>query len=379
MRTMENFHRLRTERLLPNKTENQNPKLSTNISLIKELMENNEKDLIISNQKTYIYQLELKEKNFDELNQKYINLQYEYDNLINYKNQLELEMEQKDNHYNRDISLLNNENDCLKIKQNDVLIMNKKLIGENDYLKKELELKNKEILRLNQKINECINELNISKENQELYNKNEMEKLLEDNHRLYNLCQELNYSLQEAEKEKENLNLIIKEKSDNIDNLNLKLNEQDQYYNEQIDIKNKIEKNLQDVNIKIIEYEKENAKLKNNISNEENKNKLLNEAIIKKDNQIDNLNKNYEELLKKQDILNNDIINQKDIIKNYMDNCKILKEQNNKLMNEIHNIISFNQKFKIILNRKEIIKNLIDDNKLILKESLKNIDETITS
>ena len=379
MRTMENFHRLRTERLLPNKTENQNPKLSTNISLIKELMENNEKDLIISNQKTYIYQLELKEKNFDELNQKYINLQYEYDNLINYKNQLELEMEQKDNHYNRDISLLNNENDCLKIKQNDVLIMNKKLIGENDYLKKELELKNKEILRLNQKINECINELNISKENQELYNKNEIEKLLEDNHRLYNLCQELSYSLQEAEKEKEKLNLIIKEKSDNIDNLNLKLNEQDQYYNEQIDLKNKIEKSLQDLNIKIIEYEKENAKLKNNISNEENKNKLLNEAIIKKDNQIDNLNKNYEELLKKQDILNNDIINQKDIIKNYMDNCKILKEQNNKLMNEIHNIISFNQKFKIILNRKEKIKNLIDDNKLILQESLKNIDETITN
>ena len=83
--------------------------------------------------------------------------------------------------------------------------------------------------------------------------------------------------------------------------------------------------------------------------------------------------------MKKQDILNNDIINQKDIIKNYMDNCKILKEQNNKLMNEIHNIISFNQKFKIILNRKEKIKNLIDDNKLILQESLKNIDETITN
>ena len=69
----------------------------------------------------------------------------------------------------------------------------------------------------------------------------------------------------------------------------------------------------------------------------------------------------------------------KKILKNYMDNCNILKEQNNKLMNEIHNIISFNQKFKIILNRKEIIKNLIDDNKLILQESLKNIDETITN
>ena len=85
---MENFHCIHTEYIETNKINNQ--KTPTNLSLIKELMESNEKDLIISNQKTYIYQLELKEKEFDNLNQKFFELKYEYDNLDNYKNQLVL-------------------------------------------------------------------------------------------------------------------------------------------------------------------------------------------------------------------------------------------------------------------------------------------------
>ena len=100
---MDNFHCIRSQRIQPNFNKTNNPILPTNISLIKELMENNEKDLIISNQKTYIYQLELKEKEFDNLNQKFLELQNEYENLDRYKNQLELEIKQKDNNYNRDI------------------------------------------------------------------------------------------------------------------------------------------------------------------------------------------------------------------------------------------------------------------------------------
>ena len=84
--------------------------------------------------------------------------------------------------------------------------MNKKLIRENEYLKREIEIKNKEIQRLNQRLNDLLNELNISKENylkfskeneelnnMKLYDNNEIEKLLEDNHKLYDLCQELNF------------------------------------------------------------------------------------------------------------------------------------------------------------------------------------------
>ena len=190
---MDNFHCIHTEYIDPNKIKSR--KKPTNISLIKELMESNEKDLIISNQKTYIYQLELKEKEFDNLNQKYFELKCEYDNLDKYKNQLEIEIKKKDNNYNKDISLLRDVNESFQLKQNDILTMLKQFQGENDYLKREIEIKQKEIQRLNQKLNDLLNELNISKENymkyskenEELYNgklcdNNEIEKLLEDNH-----------------------------------------------------------------------------------------------------------------------------------------------------------------------------------------------------
>ena len=377
---MDNFQCIRSQRIKPNFNKTNNPISPTNISLIRELMENNEKDLIISNQKTYIYQLELKEKEFDNLNQKFLELQNEYENLDRYKNQLELEIKQKDNNYNRDISILRADNESSQLKQNEILIMNKKLIGENEYLKREIEIKNKEIQRLNQRLNDLLNELNISKENylkfskeneelnnMKLYDKNEIEKLLEDNHKLYDLCQELNFSLKEAEKEKENLKLII-------DDSNIKLNSQDEnikYSNEE---NNKMKRNIEDMSDKIFEYEKENANLKMNLLNEKNENKNLNDLLLQKENQIKSLNANYEDILNKYNNLNNELIDKSNGIEKYINNCKILKEQNNQLMNEMNNIISFNKKARNILNRKEKIKNLILDNKSILQECMKNIN-----
>ena len=377
---MDNFQCIRSQRIKPNFNKTNNPILPTNISLIRELMENNEKDLIISNQKTYIYQLELKEKEFDNLNQKFLELQNEYENLDRYKNQLELEIKQKDNNYNRDISILRADNESSQLKQNEILIMNKKLIGENEYLKREIEIKNKEIQRLNQRLNDLLNELNISKENylkfskeneelnnMKLYDKNEIEKLLEDNHKLYDLCQELNFSLKEAEKEKENLKLII-------DDSNIKLNSQDEnikYSNEE---NNKMKRNIEDMSDKIFEYEKENANLKMNLLNEKNENKNLKDLLLQKENQIKSLNANYEDILNKHNNLNNELIDKSHGVEKYINNCKILKEQNNQLMNEMNNIISFNKKARNILNRKEKIKNLILDNKSILQECMKNIN-----
>ena len=377
---MDNFQCIRSQRIKSNFNKTNNPILPTNISLIKELMENNEKDLIISNQKTYIYQLELKEKEFDNLNQKFLELQNEYENLDRYKNQLELEVKQKDNNYNRDISILRADNESSQLKQNEILIMNKKLIGENEYLKREIEIKNKEIQRLNQRLNDLLNELNISKENylkfskeneelnnMKLYDKNEIEKLLEDNHKLYDLCQELNFSLKEAEKEKENLKLII-------DDSNIKLNSQDEnikYSNEE---NNKMKRNIEDMSDKIFEYEKENANLKMNLLNEKNENKNLKDLLLQKENQIKSLNANYEDILNKHNNLNNELIDKSHGVEKYINNCKILKEQNNQLMNEMNNIISFNKKARNILNRKEKIKNLILDNKSILQECMKNIN-----
>ena len=128
---------------------------------------------------------------------------------------------------------------------------------------------------------------------------------------------------------------------------------------------------------KILEYKKELEKLKNNLLNEEEKNRNLNDLLLKKDNQIKTLNQNYEDLLNKQNNLNDELIQKKNEIEKYIINNNILKEQNDKLMDEINKIISFNQKFRNILNRKEKIKNLMEDNKTILQDSLKTINLSI--
>ena len=381
---MDNFHCIHTEYIDPNKIRSQ--KKPTNISLIKELMESNEKDLIISNQKTYIYQLELKEKEFDNLNQKFFELKCEYENLDKYKNQLEIEIKKKDNNYNKDISFLRDENESFQLKQNEILTMLKQFQGENDYLKKEIEIKQKEIKRLNQKLNELLNELNISKENymkyskenEELYNgklcdNNEIEKLLEDNHKLYELCQKLNDSLKESDIENERL-------KNNIENLNMQLNIQDKnikYYNDQINVNSEMQRNLDDLNKKIFDLKNEKMNLEQKLINEENRNKYLNDILLQKDEEIKALNKNNEDLQSKQSSLNDDIFNKKKDNEKYINKCNALKEQNDKLMNEIINIINFNQKFKDVLKRKEKLKNFIEDNNSIIQDSLKNLELNI--
>jgi hypothetical protein len=100
---MKNFHRISSSKHTPF-TE----RINDNKSPLSYLMDKNEKDLIISNQKTKIYQLEQKEKEMDRVNQKYNELEKEYNDINNYKNHLEYEIKKKDNLYNTDLSLLNN-------------------------------------------------------------------------------------------------------------------------------------------------------------------------------------------------------------------------------------------------------------------------------
>ena len=131
------------------------------------------------------------------------------------------------------------------------------------------------------------------------------------------------------------------------------------------------------MNSQILEFKKEKEILRQNILNQENRNKNLNDISVKKDEQIKTLSANYEELLNKYTNLTDEIVKIKDDNEKYKNNCKILKEQNNKLMDEINNIISFNQKFKDILKRKEKAKILIEENKTIFQDSLKNMEINI--
>ncbi len=388
-----------TERIY-NPRINGNNKLSTSL-----LIENNEKDKIISNQKTRIYQLEQKEKDIDTINKKYNELQKDYDNINNYKNNLEYEIKRKDNNYNTDLSLLKSERDEIKFKYNEINLKNKKLTSENDYLTREIEINKKEIERLTQKINDITNNskdlydtnIHLKNENKELNtikinNNKEISKLIEDNCRLSKLCQELHISIKNSQQDNENLNNVVNEQNITIDNLTKKLNLQEEnikYLNEKINDCEKIienlKRNIKDMNIKIEEYERENQDLKENLMkeknirmDEENRYKEIYNILMDKEKQIDNLNKNYENLLIIQRNLNNENSDIKIEIEKYKNNCKLLSEQNNNLINEIQNVISMHERVQNKLIRKDKIKQLLDDNKNIIQQSLKDINNNLS-
>lgn len=388
-----------TERIY-NPRINGNNKLSTSL-----LIENNEKDKIISNQKTRIYQLEQKEKDIDTINKKYNELQKDYDNINNYKNNLEYEIKRKDNNYNTDLSLLKSERDEIKFKYNEINLKNKKLTSENDYLTREIEINKKEIERLTQKINDITNNskdlydtnIQLKNENKELNtikinNNKEISKLIEDNCRLSKLCQELHISIKNSQQDNENLNNVVNEQNITIDNLTKKLNLQEEnikYLNEKINDCEKIienlKRNIKDMNIKIEEYERENQDLKENLMkeknirmDEENRYKEIYNILMDKEKQIDNLNKNYENLLIIQRNLNNENSDIKIEIEKYKNNCKLLSEQNNNLINEIQNVISMHERVQNKLIRKDKIKQLLDDNKNIIQQSLKDINNNLS-
>ena len=404
MNTLNNFQRVNTTSYIPYTERVYNPNKNENKLSTSYLIENNEKDLLISKQKTRIYQLEQKEKDIDLLNKKYNDLLKDYNNINDYKLKLEYEIKQKDNNYNTDLSLLKNEKDQIQYKYSQSIAGNKKLTSENDYLKKENEIKNKEIERLNKKLNDIQKKLteltenntqliNDNKQLNELNenNTNEISKIVEDNCRLSNLCQELHINLNNSEKYKQNLINVIDEKNLSIDNLNNKLNIQEEnikFLNDTIN-ENKIfnenyQRNLKEMNIKIEEYERENENLKEELIkekniriDEENRNKEIHNLLLNKENQIENLSNNYENILIRERELNNENNAIKIDLEKYKNNCKILKEQNNNLMNEIQNIISIHEKVQDKLTRKEKIKNLLDDNKNILQQSLINLDEIL--
>ena len=405
MNSLNNFQRISSSNYIPYSERFSSSKTSKNPTT-SYLFENNEKDLIISKQKTRIYELEQKEKDIENLNKKYNDLEKDYNDINDYKNRLELEIKRKDNSFNNDLSLLKNEKDGINYKLNESIMINKKLTAENDFLRKENEIKQKEIERLTQKINEITNRLNdlernnikLTKENKELNNlnlknDNEIKKVCQDNCRLSELCQEIHSNLKKSEKDKENLINVINDKNNNIDDLNNKLNSQEaniKYLNNQLDESNSFrdnfDKNMKDINIKIEEFERENAILKEDLTREksnriefENRNKEINNLLISKEQQIDELNKNYESLLIQQKDINKENSEIKIEIEKYKNSCKILRNQNDNLMSEIQNVISIHENVQDKLTRKEKIRDILDDNKNIIQQSLIDLDNILSN
>lgn len=178
-------------------------------------IESKEKDMLISQLKAHIFELKQHEKDYDQLNQKFCQIQNDCSLLQDAKMRLEYEQRQKDESYSKQLCDLRAENENLQLEFNDKLAVNKRLFMENESLMNQLEMKNNEIMDLNDQINDLliqlkkgesdncnlertIQGLNDIKESQ----KNEISKFIEDNRTLSKVIQDQDRSIKISEQDR---------------------------------------------------------------------------------------------------------------------------------------------------------------------------------
>ena len=121
-----------------------------------------EKDILISQLKAHIFELELREKDYNILKERYCNLENEVAALNECKLNLEYEKKMKDEKYNASINSLVGENETLQVKFNEKLSCNKNLYSENNCLGKEIELKEGQICEMKMKLNDLMNSVQVN-------------------------------------------------------------------------------------------------------------------------------------------------------------------------------------------------------------------------
>ena len=133
--------------------------------------ESKERDMLISQLKAKIFELELRAKDYDKLNDKYNQLENEFATLSELKNNLECEKKQKDDEFNKLISNLQRENENLQLELNDKLSNNKNMFSQNNSIAKQIKLKDAEIRDLMSQLTDLENQLNRNDDEKIIYKK----------------------------------------------------------------------------------------------------------------------------------------------------------------------------------------------------------------
>ena len=368
-------------------------------------IESKEKDMLISQLKAHIFELEQHEKDYDSLNQHYKQLQNDYSLLNEAKIRLEYELKQKDDNFNKTMCDLRGENENLQLGLNEKLSVNKKLYSENDIIGKQIGLKNSEISDLNVRLNDVSRLLNRSHEDRQglqnmiqnlngvkLEQNNQIVNLIDDNKKLTQICQQQDQSIKCGDCEKMKLLRSLDENNFNIKNLNERAKI---YENDINNVQNQL-KNCNNLNNKlqniINDYEKEldlckneNCNLKNQLLNEKNtradlckKNNQLINILNDRERELNQLNcdfNNMQTIVRNSTNDQNSFKNENDKLKNHV---FALTEQNQKLIDEMDRVIIEDSKVKKLMDRKQRIGNILQNNKTKINNSLNSLDASLS-
>ena len=363
-----------------------------------------EKDMLISQLKSKIFELELHQKDYDVLNERFKQLKIDFASLNDSKNLLELEKDKREEEYNRIIGDLQCENENLQIGFNDKLTKNKNCFSQNSILQKQLEIKDNEICDLTQKLNElqnqfCRNEderANLEKilnglndiKNSQNY---KIEQLIEDNKTLKQICEEQDNDIKSGNQERQNLAKELDKKNNDILNSNSQIrakindiNNLQNQLNKNNGISLQYENNIKDYQRQADFLKRENESLNNNIykeksinSDEGQKYKELNNIMGEREQKINQINQDIHNIkIEQQNEENNNNLLQEENAK-LRNHIMILTEQNQNLINEIDNVIEEDEKAKYVLDRKKRINNVLLVNRNTIDQSLNNLDECI--
>lgn len=299
--------------------------------------------MLISQLKAHIFELEQHEKDYDNLNQKFRNLQNECSLLNQEKLRLEYELKQRSESQNKQNMELRTELENLQANFNEKLVINKKLYNENSNLSKNLEIKNYELNDLNQRLDDyseqisgltdeklnlerVVSNLNDMKNSQKI----EISKLVEDNQKLTRICQDHEKSLKNFEAER--LKLLSKNDELNfqVKNLNGKLQSRE----ENLSHTNRQWEESKNANLKmqqtLREYEKKMDLQRNEINN-------LNSQVGKERNQRAEAEKEIENLKLM-------LMEREKNINRYVNELEMSKNLHSRLTDEKRNLIIDNER-----------------------------------
>jgi chromosome segregation ATPase len=216
----------------------------------------------------------------------------------------------------------------------------------------------------------------------------EIAKLIEDNKKLSQICQDQDRQLKLAEQERLKLNQKINENNYDIKNLTAKLqaaNDNIAYLQNQLDNSKgnnlKLTTTCKDYENQINHLKADNDGLKNALLNEkacrdesDKRNCQLSNILNDRERELGKLHNDYDtlnSLYVKTTEDKNQFNMENDKLRNHI---YILTDQNQKLIAEIENVLDQDLKMKEHLSRKDRITILLRNNKNTLEQSLNNLD-----
>ena len=361
---------------------------------------NPEKDLLISQLKTEIFEKEQNEKNFNLLQSKFRNLQNDLQLLSEEKVRLEYELKSKTENGSKAIGDLKSENENLLNELNEKIAMNKKLYNDNNNLFRNLESRTmdnqgiqdqmreqedviaklseekgnaeRKILTLNQTREQHIN--NIRDLNNEIDKLNHLTQ--EQIRVIKNKTEQIEDTLKNLEAQKfENKNLIGKLQSreenlgitqrqlemanQTIEKMDNDFNSLNNNFNSTQNNLNMVTNNLNKENSLRIQAEKNNEKLEAMLEDR-------NQEIKKISNENDSLKMDLDKMNQEKDQIGGEL-------ERYKRHLMVLTEENEKLAKELESILDRDMQLLMTLGRTEKLGFVIDQNRQILENSLDSL------